>query len=285
MISLLLDTCVWLALASERELSLLIPKIRSLVESRHLTLIIPEIISSEFTNNRSKIESAWSQRARASLREVRGLTSLLDSNPDKEILDEKLNMLANAIAAQPSRVAAAFTDVESLFNHPSTIRVPLTETIKARATDRLIQKLAPCHRKAEVGDALILEALLEYADHAGKPATWFVTANHLDFSEPEDHRKPHADLSALFSAGNITFSNDIGSTLNAVEPQTVSQEQTILFNTITAFDFARCSAGGYHEYNTVPLYSINPLGGDDGYRYTCRKCFAAYDVSEARFRF
>jgi hypothetical protein len=104
----------------------------------------------------------------------------------------------------------------------STPIIEISDSVKLRAAQRVIDKRAPFHRQRNgIDDAILIEV---YADAVGAKVTAgtrfaFVTHNTKDFSHPNASTKlPHPDIAAFFSRTRSLYFITLGEALHRVQP-------------------------------------------------------------------
>src|SRR6185437_8085689 len=118
------------------------------------------------------------------------------------------------IATDGVGVNEAIDLIEKLFS--TTAPIAITDSIKARAADRAIAKIAPFHRQMNgIGDAIIIENYVDAVTGRGNGDVFaFVTHNVHDFSQKgADTRVPHSDLAGLFDGITSRYSTSLGALL------------------------------------------------------------------------
>jgi hypothetical protein len=128
-------------------------------------------------------------------------------------VDHRLTILGEAVNEGIQRIEKLFARTEAL---------ETTESMKLRAAQRAIDKLAPFHKdKNSIGDAILLETYRDLLATGGEDAkSAFVTHNKHDFSDMKsDERMPHPDIAYLFATANSTYSLSLGELLKQYAPE------------------------------------------------------------------
>ncbi|WP_326893464.1 PIN domain-containing protein (plasmid) [Rhizobium beringeri] len=212
--NLLLDTSVWLDLTKDpRDLPLL-DALFAMTQAGEVALILPQIIVDEFARNRDRVMA--SSRASLSSHFKRVREAILQFGPEegREATLRQLNEVDHRIATGGEAVNEAVGLIEKLF--ATTIPVPISDSIKTRAADRAIAKIAPFHRQVNgIGDAIIIETYVDaLSERKSDDVLAFVTHNIHDFSQKStDTRIPHPDLAGLFDGRTSRYSTNLGSLL------------------------------------------------------------------------
>lgn len=204
MLRLLIDTSVWLDMATRRDGQKWIVPLRVLKFHSKLELLVPALVIDEFDRNRPRSETAVTTSVLDRLRQLRRELREYAGDKHEHIwLAETVQHipLVNAMAPQN------FREIDELLRS-GTILEPAAPEYE-RAVQRGISKRAPFTAdKNSVADALLIEIFasqLMTADSSDVLA--FVTSNHRDFSLPNgDHRQPHPDLAPIFDGASSRYS-------------------------------------------------------------------------------
>ena len=212
---LLIDTSVWLDLAKDPRHLPLLDALFAMIEADEVELILPQIVLDEFARNRDRVMASSRASLSSHFKRVKDAVAQFAPEQGRDEVLRQLNEVDHRIATGGEAVNEAVDLIEKLFT--SAEPVPTTETIKARAADRAIAKLAPFHRQMNgIGDAIIIETYSDaLADREGEEVFAFVTHNIHDFSQKRaDTRVPHPDLATLFAGEHSRYSTNLGSLLN-----------------------------------------------------------------------
>jgi predicted nucleic acid-binding protein len=199
MLKLLIDTNVWIDLASNFKEQPLLLVLEQLIREERLELLVPSVVIQEFEAKREGTEKAAGQRAQSAFASAKSVIELLGASEEKERvrtllsdLGQKYPLMAEVPKFYVERVRALLT---------AGTKIEPTDSVKVRAATRAMEKKAPCHStKNSINDAVLIE---EYADALAASSEddqlGFVSKNHSDFSAPgESHKTPHADIATLF---------------------------------------------------------------------------------------
>lgn len=210
---ILLDTCVWLDLSSQKAELPMLTALEHLIQDGSLAILLPDLVRIEYERNKERVIDATRKRVSGEFRVVKGIIESFGGDQRQAALDvlddvnHRLPILSEATQSTVNRVLKLFE---------SAVDISISNTAKIRAAERAIAKKAPFHKqKNSVADAVLAEAFREYREaHASDYETFrFVTHNVTDFSG-KDHRKPHEDFSDIFDGEHSLFFN---STSAAVE--------------------------------------------------------------------
>lgn len=119
----------------------------------------------------------------------------------KKTLLAGLEDLKRKLPQLGSAAEEALNYIESYFFRKAALVVEASDAIKLAAAERALHRKAPCHHdnKNSIADAMLIEIYTQVLRRGGPRDRFaFVTHNKNDFSSA-DHRKPHADIEALFT--------------------------------------------------------------------------------------
>lgn len=222
---LLVDTSVWLDLTKDHRHLPLLDALFAMTEANEITLILPQIVVDEFARNRDRVMAASRASLSSHFKRVKEAIVQFAPEEGREATLKQLNEVDHRIAAGGEAVNEAVSLIEKLFT--TTAPIPINESVKARAADRAIAKIAPFHRQINgIGDAIIIEtysdALSERKDNEDLFA--FVTHNVHDFSEKgADTRLSHPDLAHLFDGVASRYSTNLGALLNEFASELIEE--------------------------------------------------------------
>jgi hypothetical protein len=201
---LLIDTSVWLDMATRRDGQKWIVPLRVLKSQGKVELLVPALIIEEFDRNRSRSESAVTTSVLDRLRQLRReLREYAGEKHEHIWLAETAQHIPLVNATAPQN----FREIAELLRD-GTVLEP-AESEYARSVQRGLDKRAPfTSDKNSVADALLVETYAtQISGTASSPDVYvFVTSNYRDFSLPNgDHRQPHPDLAGLFDGNRSRF--------------------------------------------------------------------------------
>jgi PIN domain len=216
MLRMLVDTCVWLDMAKTPSQSKNLDILTNLRAEELVDIIVPQIVLDEFLRNRDRVIAEYAKSITTTLSRAKEIVVQQGSEKRTKGLD-KLFDQANSQIRTPTDVAeVAAGQIEALLQAGDIIET--TDAMKLRASERAMLKKAPFHRdKNSFNDALLIEVYADYIKERAKPRDRFafVTHNHRDFSDPAgNHKLPHPDFAALFSARKSRYCINIGDALN-----------------------------------------------------------------------
>ncbi|KWS24575.1 hypothetical protein AL062_13045 [Pseudomonas syringae pv. syringae] len=209
----MLDTCVWLDISTQKAELPMLTAIEHLVEDGVIKLLVPELVRTEFERNKDRVIESTRKRIASEIRVVKGIiVSFGGEGKDSalETIDDvnhRLPILSEATQGSVNRVIKLFD---------LAFQTPISDAVKIKAAERAIAKKAPFHKqKNSVADAVLAEAFQEFrVEQAAKFESFrFVTHNVTDFSG-KDHRQPHEEFSGIFDGKASLYFN---TTKSAIE--------------------------------------------------------------------
>lgn len=217
---ILIDTCVWLDIAKTPDLQPLLTAMEELVQRQAISLILPQTILDEFQRNKSRVVEDSCRSLSSTFKRVKEAVSKFGDPKQKKAVLQHLNDVDHRIPLLGATAVQQIGRIEQLMKEATVVEV--TDTVKLRAAQRAIERKAPFHRgKNEIGDALILETYADFVQENRTKGTRFafVTHNKDDFSEPQgDKRRPHPDISPLFSRVKSLYFISLKEALSRVNP-------------------------------------------------------------------
>lgn len=222
---LLIDTCVWLDLAKDHRELPIINALEELVLIGTIKLVVPEIVITEFTRNRERVEDEARNSFKTHIRLARDAVARYGPDASKAATLAALGDVDHEIHNRGDNVSGTMQMIEKLLD--TAERYPATEEMKRRVVDRALAQVAPYHRaKNSVGDAIILETYIAHmAAHPGTTERFtFVTHNIKDFSEPNgDRRLHHPDLADLFDGRRSSYATSLAELLREIDPDVLDE--------------------------------------------------------------
>nr|WP_280173994.1 PIN domain-containing protein [Rhizobium sullae] len=214
-LKLLIDTSVWLDLTKDPRHLPLLDALFAMTKAGDVELILPQMILDEFARNRERVIASSRASLSSHFKRVKDAIAQFAPEDERNEVLKQLNEIDHRIATGGEAVNEAVGLIEKLFT--TTEPIPISESVKARAADRAIAKVAPFHRQMNgIGDAIIIETYIDaFAEREGDDVLAFVTHNIHDFSQKgADTRLPHPDLAALFDGAHSLYSTNLGTLLN-----------------------------------------------------------------------
>lgn len=226
---LILDTCVWVDLAVS-EFSL-VAKLSRLIDDGKASIVIPELIRTEWDGCKKTIEKQIENEVVEARRFAMRFVSFMD-----EI--ESNDVSAQVSSADPismgRRIAAQRIDaIQNILKSDATTRVPVSEQAERLAIKHALEKKAPFRMRNSMADALIFLAAVEWVNDQKPQNVVFVTHNTKDFSDEKRgdddvsfKERLAPDLLSLVENNGMTFGAVIGRVLNDIE-QSVATEAEV----------------------------------------------------------
>lgn len=221
MVHLLVDTSVWLDLATDIDGQKLIVSIRLLVHNDRVTLLVPQIVLDEFERNHGRVESSMTRSMSAHFRRVRDEIEEHGQGDGRAAALNELDNLTHRVPLVKQMATRNFDDVRDLLAKGQLLE-PSADDYH-RAVQRGLEKKPPFHRgKNSIADALLIEL---YRSAVTTPATdpadqhCFVSSNSKDFSMVDgDDRLPHPDLAELFAEPRSHYFTSLRDAMAAMFP-------------------------------------------------------------------
>jgi hypothetical protein len=214
-LNLLIDTSVWLDLTKDHRHLPLLDALSAMTKAGEVVLIVPQVIIDEFARNRDRVMAASRASLSSHFKRVREAIIQFAPEEGREATLKQLNEVDHRVATGGEAVNEAVDLIEKLFSE--IVPVPVSDSIKVRAADRAIAKVAPFHRQMNgIGDAIIIETYIDaLAADEDEGVFAFVTHNIHDFSQKgTDTRLPHLDLSPIFDGVRSRYSTNLSVLLN-----------------------------------------------------------------------
>ena len=221
---ILIDTCVWLDLAKDYQQQALLSALEELIRDKDLELILPRPIVEEFNRNKARVIEESTRSLSSTLKRAKEVVEKFGDPQGKRVAVRHLNDVDYRLPLMGDAATETVKRIERIFRDTTIIEV--SDTVKLRAAQRAIDRLAPFHRqKNSINDAILMEV---YADAVEAETVAgcrfaFVTHNIKDFSHPtDDNRLPHPDMAAYFSRVKSLYFTALGETLRRVNPEKYS---------------------------------------------------------------
>lgn len=225
MTKLLIDTCVWLDMAKTDKGEKIINLLEEFIKENEISLLIPEIILSEFNRNKDRIAADAKKSVASHFKKVREMVFAHGNKKTKSKILAELNNIDHKIPVLGDMANYSISRIEKLLYQAEIINV--TDEIKLRATQRAIDKKAPFHlSKNSIGDALIIECYLDYKikNVAQEFGLIFVTHNKNDFSLRNGNQKePHEDLKFIFDSPKSQYFINLTEALNSINSELIDE--------------------------------------------------------------
>ncbi|HKR03832.1 MAG TPA: PIN domain-containing protein [Bacteroidia bacterium] len=202
MTKLLIDTCIWWDLAKTANGEKLLSLLEEFIKEEEVSLIIPEIIISEFDRNKERIVRDAAKSLSSHFDKVKEMVVSHGEHKTKTLMVSQLNDLNHKIPTFGESIFGSIQRIEKLFSESEILKT--TDEIILRSAKRAIDKKAPFHlSKNSIGDSIIFELYLEYKlrNEAQEFKLMFITHNKDDFSLKNGNQKiPHGDIAGAFDS-------------------------------------------------------------------------------------
>lgn len=215
---LLIDTSVWLDMASSYRAAPLVRALHEMCDDTQLEIIVPDIVREEFDRNKDRVAT---QSTKALQSHLKSLRYALNGHADQNTAQQAKEALQSLNFSHATQENSIVDQVQELMDHGENINIETTTVHRAQAASRSLHGEAPCHRdRGSIADAIIFEVYDELRqepvrDHV---AFGFATTNYSDFSDPQgDNRTPHPDLSHAFGERS-KYILDIGKFVAEIDP-------------------------------------------------------------------
>lgn len=193
----MLDTCVWLDISSQKSELPMLTAIEHLVEDGVIKILLPDLVRTEYERNKDRVIEGTRKRLANEFRVVKGVIESFGGD-GRDVALQTLDDVNHRLPILSEATEGTVKRVLRLFD--TALVVAITDKAKIKAAERAIAKKAPFHKqKNSVADAVLIEAFQEYRiEHADEYDSFrFVTHNVNDFSA-KDHRLPHEDFAEIF---------------------------------------------------------------------------------------
>lgn len=225
MVKLLIDTCVWLDIAKTSKGEEILNLLHKFIEANEVTIILPEIIVSEFDRNKERIVADAGKSLSSHFKKVKEMVAEHADEDSKQKILTQLNDIDKKIPTMGENAFQTITRIEEIMKTAEIINV--TDEIKLRATQRAIDKKAPFHlSKNSIGDSIIIESYNQYKieNEAQEFNLMFITHNVNDFSLKNGNQKlPHEDFVDIFNSQKSQYFISLPESLYSINPDLVEE--------------------------------------------------------------
>ncbi|MCD2195695.1 PIN domain-containing protein [Actinomycetospora endophytica] len=219
MLRLLIDTCIWLDIAKNREGRKVIHPLASLVLNDMIDLIVPGVVREEFQRNRPRAEDAVSKQVQDRVRAIRQDIREHGGVAAGDWIDE----LNHQVPFLSASAVQNFAEIDDLLSKGRPVE--FSEDVRKQVIHRGLAKQAPFLEKNSTADALLIECFGEVTRREGgaQDEFLFVTSNSRDFSaRGGDQRVPHPDIAEFFKEPNAHYiygAETLATTLRELIPE------------------------------------------------------------------
>ncbi|WP_141592499.1 PIN domain-containing protein [Myxococcus sp. AB056] len=276
---IVIDTCVWLELASKPNLRPLLDALREFVAPPPHQLVVPAPIMTEFHRNRDGCRDSWERGFRTHIQNFKFIYQAIPETRNdlvrvqgiaQEMVQKKRQVIEDNLVTVDTILAAA----KSWHPGPDDYQDACTRCLEMRAP--AVQK-----NRSSVGDCLIWRAVL---DLLKQHCVWFCSANTSDFSNQKKKDELHPELATEASGGPHTLryysdpSNlveDLRKLRNA-PPPAVALPRYYDYAPSTPTRCPKCNADGSF---TSGAYLRSQYGGLT-WQYVCTSCSFHFDTGD-----
>jgi hypothetical protein len=278
---IMLDTCIWWNLSTDYKERAILIALKDLVDKGEVRLIISDIVRDEINKNREAIKNRLAQTYRTYSEHSKTLAKIFEVKNEEysNVLTEIDKLIENI----PEEIKTNLAMIDTLFADDGTIHLTVSDDIKFKVVQRGLNKVAPFHRsKNSVADAVIAEEFkmaTQTLFQSGASWAAFVTDNKSDFSDPNNPKAPHPDLSDCFSYDQrISYSINIAEVLNSIRKDSLPNEIVQHVNRHPGYRELFCELGGNHHLIDAGWFP-SPFGGRTWHK-RCEKCGLLFDTGD-----
>jgi len=261
---LILDTCVWIVLASEPKLYGLLEALNNTIQAADCILILPESVKIEFQRNRDHIKSNWDNKCKGYISQVKQIRKHFPDQKD-ELLNLH-NLLQNKLAKGGTSIEDNLKLIDSIFLQ-ATVVDNCSDSMLSEAARRVFYHIPPALKPegSSVGDCLLWLCILEMLK---KGEVWFCTDNKNDFSHIKMEGSPDEflDKEALITNTKFNYFIDPDKFIKTISPSSekLPRYSDYKDSWMKATTCSSCKA-----------VAVFPQLFSTGYRYICANCGSA----------
>ena len=192
----LIDTCSWQNLLTDKIENQLLKDLERLISNGHISMVTHELIVQEWDNNKRIEEKKLSQSVSTKYRHARQLYSELENIPI--LIEPNVNHIINQIET-----------IDLLLE--KAVKLGTSDKVKGLCSDKALMHKAPFHDKARSQkDAYIVYSAIEHFEKSSKEFC-FISHNKNDFADLNStKRKIHPDILEDHPDFIIDYYIDIG---------------------------------------------------------------------------
>lgn len=234
-----LDTNTWIYLANGTEPVRLLHFVKREVEKNNITILLPEIVESEWEIHKEKTVRQGSIKHFNEVKEaLEKILKLLGDKGEKDIISFLLDAkddtdyfkdFFDKFKLKKREIEEAISEniklIDDLFKNHAT-RIAIKDEIYKKAGEFALEKKAPFKLKNSYADALIVFSFLDYVKTNSIENSLFISYNTDDFCEKKYGKKfLHTDLEQEFIDAKSHFYKTVGEAINTIEKDIVSKEE------------------------------------------------------------
>ena len=274
---ILIDTCIWIDLASTPAMESLVKELLRVAPGKPHAIVVPSSVKIEFERNKKDITKRWETSLRGHIGGVKELRRLVP-----QMNNDISNLIANANSALEigrldiERATSAVSEVLSRGSHVEHEEADYREACQ-RSLEHRPPAISP--KRSSIGDILLWLTALRLLD---KHCVWFCTKNYHDFSDTERFDKLHPTLEDETKSKNhkLHYFTDPSKLLESLmKLEGIKPPET----TITRYeDYFPGSTGSCPNCNTKLIDSGSSPSHYGGWTWKmrCPKCGSIYDTGE-----
>jgi hypothetical protein len=285
----LIDTCVWLDLASDPSADEIVARLEDLIATTQFRLVVPQVVREEFDRHKADSTEKLAKRMSDRVKETIRYAKEYAEDATKAELIAGLQGFSKRVEDIPYCASRVISRIEALLDSPETRKLETSPDPLRRAAQRGYEKKAPfASGKNSTADAIILESYLDFyhRHEAGQCSFSFVTLNKSDFADPKDQRRPHADLGEPFTSAAIRYSinlaEEINHLTNELSPAPRREKKLLSEEIVRRVDFW---PGDHRSPGICPSCGARALveGGWRGHTWHkhCTSCGRYFDTGES----
>jgi hypothetical protein len=226
MFNVLIDTSVWFDLAQDQKQTPLIEPLITMLSHGYMNLLVPRIVLTEFQKNRGRVAERAQRSLSTHFNLVKDAIRKIDGDSkQKDKVLEYLSDVDHRIPLVGGAATGTLDRIETLLKAVTPIET--SDDIKLRATDRALNRKAPCHHenKNAMADAVLIETYFECVGKGKKGERFaFVTHNKHDFSDMANNQKAvHPDLESGFSKIKSLYFVTLADCVRRIDPVLVQE--------------------------------------------------------------
>ena len=276
---IVIDTCVWLELASKPNLRPLLDALQEFVAPPSHQLVVPASIMTEFRRNRDSCRDSWERSFKS---HIQAFKLVYQAIPETQTDLVRVQGLAQEIIQKNRPVLEGSLVVVDKILSTAKPWHPGPEDYQDACT-RCLEIRAPAIQKnrSSVGDCLIWRAVLALLK---QHCVWFCSANTSDFSNPKKKDELHPDLAAEALGGphKLQYYSDPSDLvddlrkLGKAPPPPVALPRYYDYAPSTPTRCPNCNADGSF---TSGAYLRSKYGGLT-WQYVCMSCGVHVDTGD-----
>lgn len=225
MLKLLIDTSVWLDIAKDSAQQMTLHVLNDLIDLREVQLLIPQTIIEEFNRNKDRVVKDSNSGYSNTLKRAKLLIDKYGLGETKQFALQQLNDVTHLIPSFTETSLESTKLIDTIFK--KSVILETSESLKLKAAQRAIDKVAPFHRnKNSFNDAIIIETYIECLKERRnrKIQFAFVTHNTSDFSNPlGNDKEPHPQLAAHFEDTRSMYFINLNEAIKLISADLISE--------------------------------------------------------------